>query len=93
MLKYKEYAKDVEKLKADCERCFEFCDNENASGKLKKPYTVSGLCLHLGVSRTELTRLAVRRSHADAMRSVMMKIESFIEETEGNVYEGIAFDL
>lgn len=63
-----------------CDEYFRACDTENAGNKMKRPYTVSGLCFYLGIGRDELFKLAKKRSHADLCREVMLKIESFIEE-------------
>lgn len=80
MLGYKAYARSGEDFARDCKSYFELCDSENASGKLKKPYTVSGLCLFLGISRAELQKLSYKRTHVATVKETMLKIESFIEE-------------
>lgn len=64
--------------KACCEY-FSFCDSKN-SEKLKKPYTVSGLCLHLGITRSELEKLSKKRKLSKICKETFLKIESFIEE-------------
>ncbi len=77
---YREYAKSADAFRKSCTEYFALCDAENAAGKLKKPYTVAGLCLHLGVSRDELSKLARHKTHAALCRETALKIESFIEE-------------
>lgn len=78
-MNYKGYAKSAESFEKGCDAYFAMCDGEN-EGKMKKPYTVSGLCLFLGISREELLKLAKHRTHSEICKKTALKIESFIEE-------------
>lgn len=76
---YKEYSRSPELFKSNCEAYFLNCDSVNAE-KLKKPYTISGLCLYLGISRSELDKLSKKKTLSVICKEISLKIESFIEE-------------
>ena len=75
----KEYLDSPECFKNTCDAYFASCDEKN-SEKLKKPYTVSGLCLYLGITRAELEKLSKKRRLSKICKETFLKIESFIEE-------------
>ena len=66
---------------------FTRCDDLNVenSTKLVKPYTISGLCSHLGVSRDEFGKLEKNKCLAQTIIMAKLRIENFIEE---NVLSG-----
>ena len=74
-----DYLASPELFSKACGEYFSHCDEMNAQ-KLKKPYTVSGLCLHLGITRAELDKLSKKRKLASICKETFLKIESFIEE-------------
>ena len=45
-----------------------------------KPYTVSGLCLALGITKRKFSALKKDKSFADAVEMALLKIEAYIEE-------------
>lgn len=60
---------------------FLYCDAFNeASEKLIKPYTLSGLLGYIEITRAEFERLSKIRRHEKILCLAKMKIESFIEE-------------
>lgn len=72
----KRYADLEEKVKS----YFEDCDEKNSGQKsIIKPYTVSGLICHLGITRAEFERLSRTSNHSYLM-TAKMRIEAFIEE-------------
>lgn len=73
------YSDKPEIFKKACDGYFALCDERN-SEKLKKPYTVSGLCLHLKITRAELEKLSKKRKLSAICKETFLKIESFIEE-------------
>ncbi len=74
-----DYLNAPDTFKKACDEYFSLCDEKNAD-KLKKPYTVSGLCLYLGITRTELEKLSKKRKLSNICKETFLKIESFIEE-------------
>ena len=49
--------------------------------KLDKPYTVSGLCVHLGMTRQALHKLAKENAEfTEAIALIKLRIESRVEE-------------
>lgn len=69
-LKYK----NENELKKAIDNYFEKCD-EN-----KKPYTMSGLALSLGIDRTTLIRYGDRESFATLIKEAKQKVECQLEE-------------
>ena len=56
------------------EKCMD-CDK-----KKMKPYTVSGLCLALGITKKRFSLLKSDKSFAEAVEMALLKIEAYIEE-------------
>lgn len=48
--------------------------------KRSKPYTVSGLCLALGITKRKFAVLKNDKSFAEAVEMALLKIEAYIEE-------------
>jgi hypothetical protein len=48
--------------------------------KKVKPYTVSGLCLALGITKKRFAILKKDKAFADAVEMALLKIEAYIEE-------------
>lgn len=60
---------------------FLLCDAANEGKKdIVKPYTLSGLLCHTGLSREEFERLSRIKRHEGIFKRAMAKIEAFIEE-------------
>jgi len=79
----------VERLKQQIDEYFAMCDGRNGEpdadtrnvkGLLRKPYTISGLCLYLGKSRGQLDRLEHEPETEALVRRAKYRIESYIEE-------------
>ncbi len=77
MAKRKSKYADLEKK---VEEYFELCDSENCGTKIKKPYTMSGLLYHTGLTRQEFQMLVSKRQYMPMLRSAKQRIEAFIEE-------------
>lgn len=68
---------------AACDMCeTEFGDAkcEKCGKKQRRPYTLSGLCLALGITKRKFTALKGDQSFADAVEMALLKIEAYIEE-------------
>ena len=76
--KNRKYSDVGEKIEA----YFASCDEENSAGggKIRKPYTLTGLISYIGVTRAEFERLAAKRQYAPLISDAFSKIEAFIEE-------------
>lgn len=53
---------------------FALCDNE------KKPYTLSGLCLALNITKRRFLKLKDDHDFSEAVEMALLKIEAYIEE-------------
>ncbi len=61
------------------------CDRMNGDDKkAQKPYTLSGLLFHLGMSQEELLSLCESRLHRRIINNAKLRIEAFIEENALN---------
>jgi hypothetical protein len=69
-------------LKQEIKNYFEISDTENEQNKTKiiKCYTVTGLCCHLGISRSEFDELAEEQDTKEVILKAKLAIENFIEE-------------
>lgn len=68
-------------LEKKIEEYFLFCDAENEGKKdIVKPYTLSGLLCHTGLTRAELERLSKIKRHEALFKRAEARIEAFIEE-------------
>ncbi len=68
---------------ATCDTCsVEFGDEkcEICRKKKKRPYTISGLCLAVGITKREFGNLKKNKCFADAVEMALLKIEAYIEE-------------
>ncbi len=68
---------------AACEKCETPFGDEKClacSRKKARPYTVSGLCLALGVTKREFAAMKRDAAFAKAVEMAMLRIEAFIEE-------------
>lgn len=70
---------------AACDTCeTEFGDARcgKCGKKQRRPYTLSGLCLALGITKRKFTALKGDQSFADAVEMALLKIEAYIEENQ-----------
>lgn len=69
-------------LEKRIEEYFDRCDaiNEENSKKIAKPYTMSGLLFHIGLSKHEFEELLSNKKYAEILKSAKSRIEAFIEE-------------
>ncbi len=68
---------------ASCDACqHEFGDEICGACRKKKtrPYTISGLCLAVGITKREFANLKKDRCFAEAVEMALLKIEAYIEE-------------
>ena len=65
-----------------CEKCAEKEGGACIDCRKKKtrPYTLSGLCLYLGISKRKFNLLKNDKTFCDAVEMAMLKIETYIEE-------------
>ena len=61
-------------LQEKIESYFIKCEDE------KKPYTVSGLCVHLDVTRETLSQYEKKKEFSDTIKKAKTMIENWIEE-------------
>ena len=78
---------DVDELEKKIEAYFEVCDalNTPADGKkeekkVKKPYSLSGLLLALGLTRNEFEKLHASPRYKPLLSRTLSRIEAFTEE-------------
>lgn len=78
-MKTKFSSKRLEKV---VESYFDMCDELNAESKkgIAKPYTMSGLLFHIGLSKNELKKLCDDKKCKALIDAAERKIEAFIEE-------------
>lgn len=77
--------KGKEELKLKIDEYFNRCDMANeGSGKVIKPYTLSGLLCHLNLSSQELSELCKVREIRRIISAAKLRIESHIEENALN---------
>ena len=75
--------KDTEKitlLEKKIRDYFYICDEHNEAGKIKKPYTFSGLLYNTGLTKTEFAKLIAKPNFKKLLTSALAKIEAFTEE-------------
>ncbi len=71
----------ADEIKKGIEDYFHMCDEINcSSGEIVKPYTLSGLLFHLGITRDEYRRMLTGRNTAPLLQTAGARIEAFIEE-------------
>jgi hypothetical protein len=93
------FAKKAKKYFSDCDNtvipsaaCVS-CKNEaddacfSCRKRKTKPYTLSGLCLALGISKRQFNELKTNKCFCDEVEMTLLKIEAYIEENcfSGNV--------
>lgn len=71
-----------EDLQQRIDSYFVYCDsfNENDKCEIIKPYTLSGLLSHIGITKKEFDRLLTVKKYEKMLWSAKAKIEAFIEE-------------
>ena len=67
------------RLKEGIQSYFADCDERNEK-KLVKPYSLAGLCLYLGITRTQFDALHSEPKTSRTAAMAKLKIEAFIEE-------------
>lgn len=71
-----------EELEERIEGYFGYCDsfNENDKCEIFKPYTLSGLLYHTGLTKEEFERLMTNKRYSRILCCAKSRIEAFIEE-------------
>lgn len=79
--------KDTEQIQQKIDEYFDWCDSQERiiptdKGIIVrvKPYTVSGLCVHLGITRETLRQYEDREDLSDTIKMAKARIENYIEE-------------
>ena len=72
----------VTRLEREIENYFKLCDVENEKNQTKivKCYTVSGLCLYLGITRSDIDVIIKNIKSKHIIANANLVIENFIEE-------------
>ncbi len=68
---------------ASCDTCSVEFGNEKCKvcrKKKKRPYTISGLCLALGISKKEFEKLKTNKCFSSAVEMTLLRIEAYLEE-------------
>ncbi len=68
---------------AVCDTCSVEFGNEKCEicrKKKKRPYTISGLCLAVGISKRKFYELKTNKCFFEAVEMALLKIEAYIEE-------------
>lgn len=74
----------VEEMQEKINKYFKYCDSKSEilpDGRYKyKPYTISGLCVYLDVSRDTLCEYEKLDEYSDTIKKAKKKIENWLEE-------------
>lgn len=74
----------VEEMQIKIDKYFKYCDSKTEilpDGKYKyKPYTISGLCLYLNITRETLNEYSKTIEFSDTISKAKNKIENWLEE-------------
>lgn len=78
-----------------CEAAFGDAKCAGCRKKHRRPYTVSGLCLALGLTKREFAALTRDRDFSSAVEMALLKIEAYIEENSicGNINGTLALAI
>ena len=73
---------NLQAVKVKISEYFKECDRVNSESpqKIVRPYTMSGLCSHIGIMRDEFTKLEAREEYKPALAKAKLRIENYIEE-------------
>ena len=71
---------EVKTLEKAAEAYFTDCDKQNAAGKIRKPYTLTGLKLALKLDDAEWEALESKKAYAPLFSRMKTRVEAFIEE-------------
>lgn len=88
MARPKAYTK-VQEMQLKIERYFKQCDLD------KEPYTVTGLCIALGICRDTLSEYMKQEEFSDTIKKAKLKVENYLEKhliTDSST-TGIIFNL
>ncbi len=71
----------------NCNSCKKEEDCSACPKRRTKPYTLSGLCLALGITKRQFKDLKTNKCFCEAVEMALLKIEAYIEEScmSGNV--------
>lgn len=70
-----------EELESRIEEYFLMCDSLNGDSRdIVKPYTLSGLLYHTGLTRDEYRKMLSGRKYSDILVKAGARIEAYIEE-------------
>lgn len=65
---------ELEPFKKKVDEFFELCD------KTERPYTISGLCLHLDITRETLCNYEKKEKFFDTIKKAKLRVENYVEE-------------
>jgi len=77
-----------EEMQKKIEAYFNYCDEQKETiisdkGNIKviqKPYTISGLCLYLGITRETINQYSKKLEYAAILANAKSKVENYCEE-------------
>ncbi len=78
--KAKKYFDECDNTVIPCASCKSDGDCLSCGKRKTKPYTLSGLCLALGISKRQFKELKANKCFCDEVEMVLLKIEAYIEE-------------
>ena len=84
---------DTAEVSPACLSCKEKdADKCDTCRKKRVPYTLSGLCLSLGITKRQFNSLKTNKCFSGTIEMAMLKIESYIEENSycGNINGALA---
>jgi hypothetical protein len=85
--------KTVEELQTVIDGYFDSC--QNSQGDIIRPYTITGLALHLETTRQVILNYEAREQFTDTIKRAKLKIENFAEESlfTSKQTAGVIFNL
>jgi hypothetical protein len=81
----------LEELASKIDEYFNWCDkqcqvikDDKGTKTIKKPYTISGLCLYLDITRETLCEYQKLEVFSDTIKKAKHKVENYVEENSLN---------
>ena len=80
---------EAEEMQKKIDEYFEKCDKD------REPYTITGLCITLDMSRQDLSNYSKEEKFFDTIKKAKMKVENYLEKRliNDNSTTGIIFNL
>ncbi len=92
--------KTARQFRKKCDEYFKRCTHKATGEPLPpekcRPYTLSGLCVHLGITRDTFARYAKQDKFSDTIKAVRLRVENYAEEClfdKNQNVTGVIFNL